>query len=59
MEKGQITEGSHTPGLVVLGAIWKPAEQAMWKKLVSSSAPQPFLQFLPCVLAFTSVHDGL
>jgi hypothetical protein len=49
-----------TPGLVVVGAIRKQAEQAIGSKPVSSTPPWSLLQFLPlgsCLNFFLS--DGL
>lgn len=34
-----VTVGSDIPGLMVLGAIKKLAEQAMWTKPISSNSP--------------------
>jgi hypothetical protein len=39
--------GDVIPGLVVLGSIGKPADQARRSKLVSSTPPWPLYQLLP------------
>jgi len=42
--------GGTTPGIVVLGAIRKQAEEAMRSKPVSSTLPWPLHQLLPPAL---------
>ena len=46
-ERAQLNVFSATPGLSVLGALRKQAEQAMMSKPVSSIPPWPLLQLLP------------
>lgn len=54
----RLPEGSATNGQRILGSLRKQAEQAQGSKPVSSTPPQPLLQFLPPGPALTSLTDG-
>ena len=58
-QKTQPIVGNAIPGQVALRYIRKQAKQAMQSEPLSNVPPQPLLQFLPGVLALTSLHDKL